>query len=421
MSFIGLSERARHPLSQLYLLHGSLFSIRCTSCDYFEHENYVDPIIPSLTNVSVSALPRCPRCRSALLRPGVVWFGEKLPENVTNAVGNWIATGPIDLILVIGTSLSAFPAAEYVELARTQRTRVAVVNTDREDEPHGGMRDGDWFFQGDAAIIVPKILESVISHQLVSSFDPISATDNELVHYCSSDPSRNIIHHLEGGGTIVRISQNIVVKFGYGVTECEANNQRIARELVDPMIVHIPAVHRFFRSGDVGYIVMEYVEGSVDECVVDPSRVKKMAGVIAHLAEIKSSKVGPLAGGYVRGQLWTEDLDFAPTSLHDVEAYYNRVLRSQKLTLDGSDMVLCHLDIAPRNVVWLRDNSVCLLDWQSAGFYPRVFEHCALRVNVRTPGDLNSCLLGAFQLASDEKDQAELILQAWSTFQRYYW
>jgi thiamine kinase-like enzyme len=278
------------------------------------------------------------------------------------------------------------------------------------------MRDGDWFFQGDAAIIVPDMLKSVTcSYQLASgSLDPNSMTDDELVDHCYS-PNRNIIHHLEGGITVVRISENIAVKFGYGITEYEANNQQIAHKLVDPTIVRVPFVHRFIQAGEVGYIVMEYVEGTIGD--VDPSQI---ASVIAHFGEIKSSQVGPLAGGYVRGQLWTEDLDFTPTSLQDIESYYNKVLYPQKLKLDGSDIILCHLDIAPRNIISL-EGPICLLDWQSAGFYPRVFEYCALRINQQEPGDVNTSLADGFQLTSCEKDQAELILQAWSIFQRYYW
>lgn len=39
---------------------------------------------------------------------------------------------------------------------------------------------------------------------------------------------------------------------------------------------------------------------------------------------------------------------------------------------------MCHLDIAPRNLLYLADGSVCLLDWATAGFYPRFFEVCVL-------------------------------------------
>src|SRR5256885_12924174 len=45
----GLSQRAKHPQSQLYLLHGSLFDVKCT--DFFcksEETNFSDPIVPAL-------------------------------------------------------------------------------------------------------------------------------------------------------------------------------------------------------------------------------------------------------------------------------------------------------------------------------------------------------------------------------------
>ena len=68
----------------------------------------------------------------------------------------------IDLIMVIGTSAKVYPAAGYVDLARSKGARVAIINMDANDVPAGGLYDGDWFFQGDAAQIVPELLKSVI-------------------------------------------------------------------------------------------------------------------------------------------------------------------------------------------------------------------------------------------------------------------
>jgi NAD-dependent deacetylase sirtuin 5 len=63
---------------------------------------------------------------------------------------------------VSGTSAKVYPAAGYVDLARRKGARVAIINMDENDIPAGGLQDGDWFFQGDAAQIVPEILRSVI-------------------------------------------------------------------------------------------------------------------------------------------------------------------------------------------------------------------------------------------------------------------
>ncbi|KAJ5226053.1 SIR2 family histone deacetylase [Penicillium chermesinum] len=115
--------------------------------------------IPELTPAE---LPHCPKC-DGLLRPGVVWFGENLPSDTLNAVDRWIEEAPIDLILVIGTSSRVWPAAGYVDTARKHGARVAVINMDAGDIPGvNGLAEDDWFFQGDASVIVPEILKSVI-------------------------------------------------------------------------------------------------------------------------------------------------------------------------------------------------------------------------------------------------------------------
>lgn len=207
---IGLSQRANHPSEQLHLLHGNLFTVKCTSfyCKYSRENDFTDPIVPALAipkNVSEplpssddktgeeaskslynamekpegaeldisdervqlpplsrDALPQCPECKEGLLRPGVVWFGEALPSHTLDFVDNWMLEGKIDLILVIGTSSRVWPAAGYVEQARSKGARVAVVNMDPNDMGKGKFTSRDWFFQGDAGVIIPDILKSVI-------------------------------------------------------------------------------------------------------------------------------------------------------------------------------------------------------------------------------------------------------------------
>lgn len=208
---IGLSQRAEHPAEKLHLLHGSLFDVRCTSfyCDY-AGENFDDPIAPALDipkesiepkpsvsdktgaqaskslqdamtrdldisddrveipELAIKDLPLCPKC-SGLLRPGVVWFGEVLPEKTLTAVDSFIESCVrIDLIMVIGTASRVFPAAGYIDEAREKGARVAVINMDRGDIPAGGLGENDWFFEGDAGEIIPHILESVIGDMVMN-------------------------------------------------------------------------------------------------------------------------------------------------------------------------------------------------------------------------------------------------------------
>ena len=162
-------------------------------CNYFEKNNYTDPIVPALeipkdesgneidptTNeareldisdekvelpeIDYQHLPKCPTCKRGLLRPGVVWFGEMLPKDVLADIDQWMTESEqIDLIMVIGTSAKVYPAAGYVDIARSKGSRVAVINMDRNDMPASGMYKGDWFFEGDAAAIMPELLKNII-------------------------------------------------------------------------------------------------------------------------------------------------------------------------------------------------------------------------------------------------------------------
>lgn len=210
--FLGLSEKAGHDKRHIAYLHGSLFDVKCSEffCDYKESGNYADPIVPALAipkgtaqpapagtaqsgqaatdslskaifgeqkeldisddsvelaHVETKDLPQCPKCGNGLLRPGVVWFNEVLPKETLDEVGQFIKESPkIDIMMVIGTGAKVWPAAGYVDEARDRGARIAVINMDLEDIPGGryGLQRGDWFFQGDASVIVPAILKGEI-------------------------------------------------------------------------------------------------------------------------------------------------------------------------------------------------------------------------------------------------------------------
>jgi NAD+-dependent protein deacetylase sirtuin 5 len=115
-----------------------------------------------LPELALKDLPHCPVCKHGLLRPGVVWFGEMLPQATISTIDDWIMDDKIDLIMVIGTSAKVYPAAAYVDRARAKGARVAIINMDKNDVPRSGLMRGDWFFEGDAAQIVPELLKPVI-------------------------------------------------------------------------------------------------------------------------------------------------------------------------------------------------------------------------------------------------------------------
>jgi NAD-dependent deacetylase len=104
-------------------LHGSLFAPRCVG----------DPAHPAPVADTADepregrriAPPRCDAC-GALIRPGVVWFGEALPEDAFEAAVD--AAANCDLLLTIGTSGVVYPAAEIPKIAARAGAAVIQVN-----------------------------------------------------------------------------------------------------------------------------------------------------------------------------------------------------------------------------------------------------------------------------------------------------
>ncbi|MBX3635652.1 MAG: NAD-dependent deacylase [Rubrivivax sp.] len=98
--------------------------------------------------------PRCarqPGCGN-LLRPGVVWFGESLPEGAFEAAVR--AAETCDVLLVVGTSGAVWPAAGLAGRARLAGARVVIVNpqpSEIDDQAHAVLR-------GTAARLLPVLL-----------------------------------------------------------------------------------------------------------------------------------------------------------------------------------------------------------------------------------------------------------------------
>lgn len=106
---------SRRPLE----LHGSLWMVRCTgrpSCGEWEDRHEL-----------VNLPPKCPQC-GALLRPGVVWFGEGLPEAVWEEAEK--AAHECDAFFVVGTSALVYPAAALPEAALKRGQPVIEINPD---------------------------------------------------------------------------------------------------------------------------------------------------------------------------------------------------------------------------------------------------------------------------------------------------
>ncbi|KAJ9210187.1 hypothetical protein DTO166G4_8199 [Paecilomyces variotii] len=187
---------------------------------------------------------------------------------------------------------------------------------------------------------------------------------------------------------LAKLSDNVIVKCGWSVTPEEAANQEFAYKYSYACDLKVPKIYRYFRMRNIGYIVMEFIEGTSLEKV----QFHKHSGLVQRLAtaihnlfqQMPVDSPGPRNGGIPRGSMFSED--GAGTTLNTM-AKLNQWLNERFLlekdelgfNFDLSDCRFCHLDLTRRNIILCPDGSFCLLDWEHAGFYPTVFEtYCLL-------------------------------------------
>ena len=111
----GLHQRAGS--TQVYELHGSIITIKCTVC------NFKDKIVSSF-----SQLPPLCKCGN-MLRPDVVWFGESLPQDVWNSAMEQASS--CDVMVVVGTSLAVSPANLLPVYAKQNGATMIEVNIEQ--------------------------------------------------------------------------------------------------------------------------------------------------------------------------------------------------------------------------------------------------------------------------------------------------
>lgn len=135
-------------------LHGALFRDRCTLCDWSADARWGETAAHEGAALASSGgdLPRCPRCGS-LARPGVVWFGERLDEDVLGRA--FAAAGGAATCLVVGTSGLVHPAASLPLVTLEAGGEVIEVNP----EPTPLTQRATRSIRGGAVETVPRLVE----------------------------------------------------------------------------------------------------------------------------------------------------------------------------------------------------------------------------------------------------------------------
>ena len=144
-----LHARAGLASKAMVQIHGNIFVTRCSRCDFrrdcdHDHED---------------VLPRCPEC-AAPMRPGVVWFGERLPLSELQRVENYLDRGACDLVIVAGTTAAFGYIVDWALRASGNSGELLEVNP--EETPISQF--ATQLVREPAAIALPRIVNAIVSY-----------------------------------------------------------------------------------------------------------------------------------------------------------------------------------------------------------------------------------------------------------------
>jgi aminoglycoside phosphotransferase len=237
-------------------------------------------------------------------------------------------------------------------------------------------------------------------------------TDEEIIALCES-PTAQLLSDRTCSTKVVKVLPTTVVKYGFGVTFQEFSNQQIARQRLNPTLVHVPPVHRYIRKGDVGYILMDYVPGNT----LNPANIekygKRLSQILRHLHEMQGEVPGPFNSGPIQGVLWSELEEIRFGSLDELEEWLSRRLlqRGKRISLQEHTLVMCHGDFVPRNII-IHEGTISLIDWSAAGYFPRFFERISHRFSPLDAPFYKSLERYLDPLNDTEQRDAELVVKA---------
>ncbi len=130
-------------------LHGSGRMVQCLDCGAREPRSDVQ------SRLDVEMPPRCKVCGGAKLKPTVVLFGEPMPQIAIQDAFDLARAA--DVMLVVGSSLVVYPAAEIPLVALGSGARLIVVNA--EPAPFDGL--AEVVIHGRSGEVLPEILELI--------------------------------------------------------------------------------------------------------------------------------------------------------------------------------------------------------------------------------------------------------------------
>jgi NAD-dependent deacetylase len=105
--------------------HGNLLRAACMKCRSLEPIEDVE----SRLLAGLEETPRCPKC-GGLFKPDAVFFGEAIPPRALSV--SQVQTHKCDVLLVVGTSLQVYPAAQIPIAVKLKYPPATVLEVNRD-------------------------------------------------------------------------------------------------------------------------------------------------------------------------------------------------------------------------------------------------------------------------------------------------
>jgi NAD-dependent deacetylase len=165
-----LHARAGLANEAMVQIHGNIFVTRCSRCDFSYEGRGGSPEPPvrlskggrlrsiAPTSAQNEDIPRCPEC-AALMRPGVVWFGERLPWSELQRVENYLDRGTCDLVVVAGTTATFGYIVDWA--LRASRCGGELIEVNPEETPISQF--ATQLVREPAAIALPRMVDAIVS------------------------------------------------------------------------------------------------------------------------------------------------------------------------------------------------------------------------------------------------------------------
>jgi NAD-dependent deacetylase len=167
-----LHKRAGLANAEMVQIHGDIFTTLCSHCDCRaelcdadtsdnRNENGLAGARSSIGQIRQEqkgvAVPRCPEC-DALMRPGVIWFGEPLPLRETQRVENYLQRDSCGVVIVAGTTATFGYIIDWALRASPRGGELIEVNPEETPLSRFATRS----VRERAAVALPRIVDSLL-------------------------------------------------------------------------------------------------------------------------------------------------------------------------------------------------------------------------------------------------------------------